>query len=236
MAKPLIIIEGDSWERLPNFGAKGLPTVGGTSYDLSRALADLGYPIENLAYWGDTLAAISVAKDYLRALTDTKAKYLLLGGGGNDLLGGGRLQSYLRVYQDGLAAADYLKPNFELDFADVIARYRLILNEIYEKPHLSDVTVIVHGYDYARPMKLCWIGGPMEQQGINDDHPDLQIAIVKVIIDRFNAELKALKKTWKKVVYVDFRGKVGDRWHDELHPEKEAFADLAKMLVKKAGL
>ena len=36
MAK--IVVEGDSWERLPDWGMKSLPVVGGTNFDLSRAL------------------------------------------------------------------------------------------------------------------------------------------------------------------------------------------------------
>ncbi|MEJ1157963.1 hypothetical protein [Prosthecomicrobium sp. N25] len=227
MSKPLIVIEGDSWERLPNFGAKSLPIVGGTGYDLGRGLEDLGYPVENIAYWGDTIAEIWRIKDYRRALRDTGAKHFLLGGGGNDLLGEGRLQTFLRLYEKGRKTEDYFKPGFYKALDDVMDTYKLILHDVYDRPEFRDVTVIVHGYDYAKPMKLGWIGEPMAMQGIDEYHPKLQDALVKYMIDHFNERLADLRRYWPKLVHVDFRGMVKGRWHDELHPRKEAFVDLA---------
>jgi hypothetical protein len=232
MAKPLILIEGDSWERLPNFGAKALPIVGGSGYDLGRALADLKFEIENLAYWGDTIADIQRAKDYRAGLRGTGAKYLLLGGGGNDLLGNGRLQTFLRLYDPARKPEDYLKPAFYDALDDVMNCYKLILHDIYDRAEFRHVVVIVHGYDYAQPMELGWIGEPMATQGIDRYHPKLQAAIVKIMIDAFNDRLADLPRIWPSVVYVNFRGMVKGRWHDELHPRKEAFVDLAKHLAE----
>lgn len=234
--KSLIVIEGDSWERLPNFGSKPLPIVGGPGYDLGRALVDLKYPTENVAYWGDTIAEIARLREYYKALKGLKAEVLLLGGGGNDLLADGRLQTYLKLYDKDRPADQYLKSNFQFDLDAVMSAYEMILRDIYGDPDLTKVQVIVHGYDYARPMRLGWLGNPMAAMGITEFEGDLQKAIVKQMIDAFNDRLRALATRWKGVTYVDFRGMVGDRWHDELHPKKDAFADLAAHLVKTAGL
>lgn len=229
--KPAIVMEGDSWERLPNFGAKALPIVGGVGFDLERALTAEGIVVENLAYWGDHIAEIVTKKDYLAALLGTGYKHLLLGGGGNDLLSEGRLARYIRLYTPGMAASDYLKPLFWSDLARILSDYDIAVNDVLKTPGLGHVHIYVHGYDYARPMKLGWLGQPFELMGIDDFHAALQTAIVKLMIDAFNDGLKALDKKYAQVHWVDFRGMVGDRWHDELHPRKEAFVDLAAKMA-----
>jgi hypothetical protein len=226
-----IVVEGDSWERLPNFGPKSLPIVGGTGYDLSRALTDLGFAVENLAYWGDELADIVRIKDYMAALRQTKAKAFLLGGGGNDLLSGGRMANWVHLYTPGLSAAEHVKLDFHDALSRVMANYWIAMNDVVDAPELKDVHVFVHGYDYARPMKLGWIGEPLARMGIDEFHEDLQTGIVKVMIDEFNRRLEKLASHYDRVHYVDFRNRVGDRWHDELHPRKEAFADLGADLA-----
>lgn len=230
-AKPVVmVIEGDSWERLPDWGPKRLPIVGGTNYDLSRALQARGHTIHNLAYWGDTIADIARARDYLTALRNTKAPFLLLGGGGNDLLGDGRLKTYLRLFAPERRPADYILDVFYHDLRRVILHYEDILDRIAADPPIKRTKVVVHGYDYARPMRLGWIGDPMEFVGVGWDRPELQNGIIKVMIDAVNAELAALAGRRDNVIYVDFRNKVGDRWHDELHPRREAFEELAAIV------
>jgi hypothetical protein len=230
-AAPLVmVIEGDSWEHLPDFGLKALPIVGGANYDLSRALMGRGHTIYNLAYWGDTIADIAAAGDYLKTLRHTRAPLLLLGGGGNDLLGGGALKRHLRLFAPERTPKDYILDTFYGELRQVILHYEAILGRIAEDALISGTRVIVHGYDYARPMRLGWLGDPMEFVGIGWDRPDLQDGIVKIMIDALNDELKALAGRRNTVVYVDFRGTVGRRWHDELHPTRAAFEELAALL------
>jgi hypothetical protein len=235
MAKIKVVVEGDSWERLPSIGLKSLPIVGGSNYDLGRGLEDLGYDVTNLAQWGDTIQNIVDTKEYLPALKSTEAPFLLVGGGGNDLLGGGRLQTFLHDYSPGATAKGLIKPQFYVELDKVISNYKIVLHDVFQDSKTRNVRIIVHGYDYARPMRLGWLGNPMAAMGINDiDHADLQDGIVKLLIDAFNMQLKGLEAAHDNIVYVDFRNMVGDRWHDELHPEKAAFADLSKYMAKKA--
>jgi hypothetical protein len=228
-----LVVEGDSWEHLPDFGLKALPIVGGSNYDLSRALVARGHTIHNIAYWGDTIAAIASARDYLNALKHTKAKLLLLGGGGNDLLGDGKLKTYLRLYSPERQPKDYVLDSFYQELRSVILHYESILQSIAANSALKNVKVVVHGYDYARPMKLGWLGEPLAFVGIDEYKAELQQDIVKVLMDAFNEELKAFAGRHDAVIYVDFRGVVGDRWHDELHPSKAAFGDLAGIIERK---
>lgn len=233
MADIEIIMEGDSWERLPDFGPKALPIVGGSSWDLARGLGDFGFRVHNLAYWGDRIADIVSCKDYVAGLRQTGARALVLGGGGNDLLADGRLATYLRLYDRDLAVEDYLKPQFKIDLDKVMLDYEIALYDIAGDPDIAGTPVFVHGYDYARPMELGWLGKPMTLMGIDPLKDTLRAGIVKVMIDRFNNRLKRLEAQWDNLHYVDFRSMVGDRWHDELHPEKAAFEDLAGYMAKK---
>lgn len=225
-----IVAEGDSWEKLPNWGAKGLPIVGGTNYDLCRALEDRGHSVKNLAYWGDTIEEIDAVGEYIQALRFTNAPILLLGGGGNDLLSGGKLKEFLRQYvpDSGFTAKDYILPSLRGAVRKIIGHYDNILNRVAADPQLANTRVVVHGYDYARPMSLGWLGEPLDFRGFDYWKADLRTGIIKILIDNFNSELAAFARSHPNVIYVDFRNRVGDRWHDELHPRKEAFIDLAR--------
>lgn len=233
MADIEIIMEGDSWERLPDFGPKALPIVAGSSWDLARGLADFGFRVHNLAYWGDTIADIVSCKDYVAGLRQTGARALVLGGGGNDLLGGGRLATYLRLYDRDLAVEDYLKPQFKIDLDKVMLDYEIALHDIAGDPDIAGTPVFVHGYDHARPMELGRLGEPMTPMGIDPPKDALRAGTVEVTIDRFDNRLKRLEAQGDDLHDVDFRSMVGDRRHDELHPEKAAFEDLAGYMAKK---
>ena len=162
-------------------------------------------------------------------LKSTKAKLFLLGGGGNDLLQNGNLSKLLELYDQDRPVKKYLKPEFKIALGRVISHYELCMSAL--KIHrLSRVLVIVHGYDYAQPMDLGWLGEPFHHMGI--DELPLQSAIVKVLIDAFNTELRKFAKRHNNVIYVNLRNTVGDRWHDELHPSTEAFTEIAAKIEK----
>lgn len=229
----LIVIEGDSWEKLPDLGPIELPMVGGAGYDIGRGLADLGFRVLNLARWGDKLAEIVEAQEYRKVLLSSKARYFLLGGGGNDLLDDGRLASFIRLYGSATEPRDYIKPQFGLALDRIISDYETAIADVIEEPALADVRIIVHGYDYARPVGLRWLGEPFTRMGFDNGPETLPPKIVAEMIDEFNRRLKKLEKKYPAVIHVDLRGTVAGRWHDELHPTKAAFADLAGAVAAK---
>lgn len=226
-----LVIEGDSWERLPDWWPGTLPTVGGSDYDLTRALKARGLKVESYAHWGDTIASIAKTQEYLQALREYRPGHFLLGGGGNDFLGEGRLKRYLNIFDPSLAAKDYLKPNFFADLAKAMNAYARVLKDISKVPEIAATKVIVHGYDYARPMSLLWIGEPMKEQGIDNGGEKLMRGVVKALIDAFNIELKAFAAKTPNVIYVNLRNTVKDDWHDELHPNKAAFERCAAKIA-----
>ena len=91
--------------------------------------------------------------------------------------------------------------------------------------------MIIHGYDYAVPQPNgTWLGGPMDRLGIPADIVKRQ-AIVRALIDEFHLHLAQFEKTHSHVTYVDLRGTVpGHQWFDELHPNSDGFALVAKKI------
>lgn len=235
-ARLTLIAEGDSWFNLPDFWI-GLPIIGGSDYDLVRALRDFGHTVTSLAHWGHTLAQMVADRDWRAVLVPNKKNILLLSGGGNDLLGTkhgnvGLLRECLRQKPSGEdpPPAYYLNEEFYIRLDAVMLNYRRIIADIHGDPRYAKTRIVMHGYDYARDKKLAWIGHPMESRSIPEHRRD---GVVKVLIDAFNTRLSDLAKKTPGVTYVNLRGTVGpDRWHDEIHPTREAFVDLARKLEK----
>jgi hypothetical protein len=67
----------------------------------------------------------------------------------------------------------------------------------------------------------------MEARGIT--RQETQEAIVREMIDRFNALQQRLAAAFPNVYYLDFRELfTGPQdWHDELHPSTQKFRDVA---------
>lgn len=229
-----IIAEGDSWFRLPDF-LYTLPTVGGVDYDLVRGLQDLGHNVTNHAHWGHTIAQMAADKDWRGTLVPNRRNLFILSGGGNDLLGtkfgnAGLLQDCLRQKPSGEDPPPkfYLLPEFDYRLDEVMLGYRRIISDILETPAFGKTKIVVHGYDYVQDKKLVWIGEPMTFRNIPDHR---RSGVIKIMIDRFNARLEKLAARFPSVTHMDFRGTVGvDGWHDEIHPTKAAFKQLALKL------
>lgn len=79
--KKLIIAEGDSWFEYPIF----LKDI------IDWIIKDTDNPVYSLAYGGDWIANIIYEEEYIIELTTYQPEVFLISGGGNDLVGDGRL-------------------------------------------------------------------------------------------------------------------------------------------------
>ncbi|MGC1428092.1 MAG: trypsin-like peptidase domain-containing protein [Albidovulum sp.] len=208
-----IVSEGDSWFQYP-FLLK----------DTIDHLFD-EYAIYSLGAAGDLVSSMLAQDEIMGAIRAERPHVLLLSGGGNDLLGDGRLATALHPFAAGRPAADYPNAQFAARLGEVLGIFRKIFTGITaEFPTLK---ILCHGYDYALPAKGRWLGKPMEKLGIKDTA--LQAAIVQVMIDRFNAGLVALAAEFPGQVFrVNCCGAVpAEEWRDELHPNRPGFARVA---------
>ena len=210
-----IVSEGDSWFQFPFL-----------LEDVIDQLFD-EYAIFSLDAAGDLLSDIVAQNELLGAVIAEKPHFVLLSGGGNDLLGSGRLTRHIEPFEPGRPAEAYLAMAFEQFLKSVIDDYRRLLTQLSSSA--PDLRVLVHSYDFAIPNNGRWLGKPLAQAGIRDRA--LQKAIVAAILERLHAALLALAAEMggaPRVEVVDCRGQVGDQsWWDELHPDDAGFAAVA---------
>jgi hypothetical protein len=209
---PILVSEGDSWFQYP--------------FKLSDVIDDLmqKYAIFSLDAAGDTLSNMFREAEYMEAIANTGASIFLFSGGGNDVVAGGNLAAHLFDYDPAKSAAGHLRPSFNVVLDEAIGIYSKLVRQVAQK--FPTVQIICHGYDYARPANGRWLGAPMAERGIND--PDLQLAIARVMIDRFNEKLALLQSTSARLHYIDCRNTVAkDEWYDELHPTNSGYLKIS---------
>jgi lysophospholipase L1-like esterase len=226
-----IVAEGDSWFRLPQIWP--FPKTCIDFLQLS------GYPMPNLAHWGDTLDEILFLGEFWPFI-DAGCDLLLFSAGGNDVLGGGQLAEFLNLFDVGHTkpsdASYYVKPNFFQNLNRIVSRLEagLILPMVGRR---ANKKIIMHGYDYVIPQPNGpWLGGPMEYQGLDPTfNAALCRAIIRLMIDAYNAKLKALASKYSHAfVHLDLRGTVGPReWYDELHAKEVAAKKIARKFAAK---
>jgi lysophospholipase L1-like esterase len=220
-----IIAEGDSWFNLPSLWPR-------TMLDFLQEK----HPLINLAMWGDEMGEMLLKGEYIAKLHAGKVKYLLFSGGGNDVLGGKDFRSFLRLYDpfhDGPEfAAYYVREEFYANLDVVEGLYRTLIDVVRKAS--PGTVLVVHGYDYAIPKRDGqWLGRPMAIMGLHPvDRKEICRAIIRLMIDQFNARLAQLADEFSNVRYVKLVGTVkANEWFDELHAMEAATRRMATRLA-----
>lgn len=215
-----LISEGDSWFQYPFF-----------LKDVIDHLADEpDLAIYSLGAAGDTVANMASASEIPAALNTVAADGVLLSGGGNDLLGDGKLAQVLRPYSEGASAADLLDAALlQVQVESLAAGYRQILGAIFAvRPA---VPVFGHAYDVPHPDEEGpWLGTAFAAKNI-----PLGIGreILGLVMERFSALLDGLQIEYPSFHFVDLRGSIGgssNSWHDEIHPKNAGFGRAAERI------
>jgi hypothetical protein len=186
---------------------------------------------------GRLLTTMVEEKVYLRFLDDTTVRAMLLSGGGNDLISWKRESNDVPspIFKRGNGSKnpmDYLNQS-EIDAA--LAEIARLLGEfardvLNKRPKLP---IITHCYDWFEPKTWgkygAWIGPQMDMVGVDRKGP-LRRQIATLLINRAN---EAYSRTCSSsgMIYVDLRGTTSGRWDDEIHPNEEAFSDIATKLI-----
>jgi lysophospholipase L1-like esterase len=211
---PRLVSEGDSWFQYPILLKDVIDHL------------DAHYAVRSLGAAGDLISDMAAQDELVAAIAAESPDAVVLSGGGNDLLGDGRLAKALHPFDPSLAPDGYLTPEFEATLRDVIGLYRDILHRVVRT--FPGLPVFIHGYDHAIPARGKWLGRPMEKLGILDGA--LQQALVARIVDRFYDALKDTLRApslSRQVELVDCRNLVEGDWHDELHPDNSGYARVA---------
>lgn len=210
-----VLEEGDSWHQYPFL----LDDIVDQQFDR--------WAIYSVSGAGDLLNDMAKQDELTAAIVAEQPDVVMLSGGGNDLLGDGRLTRYLLQHEGSMSPAEHIGPEFDAMLLRTIAIYR----DLIEKALGAGAgRIVCHSYGYAIPNGGPWLGRPMLKLGIADS--DTQRAIVRILIDRFHAALTTMAAGFGgAVVVADCRSAVNDtEWYDELHPTNAGFERVARII------
>lgn len=215
--KPILVAEGDSWFLYP-FLVK----------DIIDHLMD-HFPVRSLAAAGDTLENYQKEGQLLQEVAEIQPKYVLISGGGNDIIGPGIREILIENGSPNQVPTYYLNEAYTSQMAKLKALYEYFISEL--KKHSSIQQVFLHGYDYIRTdhsddfVKDGWVNKYMLEKGIHQAND--REKLIRFLIDEFNQLLADLGKDDPFVTYLDLRTQVAkDQWFDEIHPNDNGFKVL----------
>jgi lysophospholipase L1-like esterase len=180
------------------------------------------------------------AGQYLPHLARGDITHFLFSGAGNDILGGGQLHRFLRLFNIDHRTPDdagyYPTPAFydALDRVETLFR-QLSRTVLKISPRTQ---LVLHGYDYALPrVDGPFLGRSMERQGLDPvSKADLCQAIIRFMVETFNRRLDRLSRELSNVTYVNFVGTLSPNdWFDELHAREAGAVKLARKLADQLG-
>ncbi|MDX1477932.1 MAG: caspase family protein [Saprospiraceae bacterium] len=222
---PVAIAEGDSWFLFPKPGVR----------DTLDYLMDV-YHLLSLAAAGDEVINYIEQGDLLREVRTHRPDYVLISGGGNDILGAGVAKFLNKDVTAGTVAEDFVNEvEFNKQMDALVEAYRMFFREI--KALQSDIVIFIHGYDYIRSdppedvIRNGWVAKHMIAAGITD--PAHRGLIITYIVDAFNTLMESLAGEHDHVRYVDHRGTVENyEWMDEIHPNNVGYRKVANNFLR----
>ena len=220
--KPVILAEGDSWFLYP-FLVKD--TI---DYLMEK------FPVRSIAAAGDELSGYIKTGQLLREAADIRPEYVLISGGGNDIIGPEIVDILKKDVGEGKNPEEYLNSNYHTKRQTLKDQYEYFFTQL--KNHSSIKHIFVHGYDFVRTdheekiIKKGWVNKYMIQYGIKNlvDRERL----LKYLVNNFNEDLFELTKMHENVTYVDMRNLVKKgEWYDEIHPNDIGFEKVGNKFI-----
>jgi len=214
-----IVSEGDSWFQYPFI----LDDV------IDHLMAEPDLAVLSLDAGGDLISGMIASGEYLTAIEAEQPSVFLISGGGNDMVGDGRLSSRLHAFAPDRRPQDYPNAEFDAFLLEMRDSYRRLFASV--KALVPGIHIFCHAYDYPRPRAGGdWLGQPMRRNGITDE--TLQLQVMAVVMDRVAALLAGVVTEFSGVTFLDLRGRVAPgEWYDELHPTSRGFKRVADVFL-----
>ncbi len=185
--RAILVAEGDSWFQFPGrwfvpvFGTRWIH-VDAVKDILDHLIASKRYCVHSLAAGGDWLIKMLRANDYVEPLSQIEPDVFLLSGGGNDLLGDGRvanmtlhkrsvvplsgrhaelLAARLKAIEGRHVVFDratyesglvFLSKAF-ISFLNLLLVQYFVFFDGLARSKLAGMSVVTHGYDFALPTR-----------------------------------------------------------------------------------
>ncbi len=228
-AGPVVVAEGDSWFLFPKPGVRD--TI---DYIMKE------FRVLSLADAGDEIADYLANNELLEAVTREQPDFVLISGGGNDILGSAIKDILLSGITNGQRATDFIdSAMFQSKMKFLKEGYTLFFQEI--KDRNPSTIIFVHGYDYirsspdAKTVKNGWANKYMIEAGIVDAKDRKKI--ISHLVDTFNSILEEFTVKFSHVRYVNNRGTVQkDEWMDEIHPNNIGYQKVADNFLSKMNM
>ena len=239
-----IVSEGDSWFAYP---PKWF-IFGKSSNIISFLKKKEEFNFYEMARNGDEIVDILSGDskvDILRAVSENKVDFLLISGGGNDLVGAYDFEFILQKNDSGQNPEDFIrKDRFDRKISQIYNAYANLVDYCADYSRNPDIKIITHSYGYAIPQNKPaeFIGG------LIDDGPwmyptldDLEIPqsvwrqLVVVLMDRLKDTFENLQKSSSgRFHYIDSTSLItDDDWIDEMHLKPAGFERVAELMYQK---
>ena len=237
-----VIAEGDSWFAYP---PKSI--IGGSSNVIDYFKSKEKFNLLELARNGDEIVDILSGEskfNLLHKIASTKIDFLLISGGGNDLVGAYDFEYLLSKNTTGKTPSEFInKERLDRKISQISNAYYDLVDycRIFSKN--KNIVVLTHCYGYAIPQNR-----PAEFLfGLIDSGPWMYPAlkklkipkkywhgIVKIMINRLKRLYEKLQKDSNgKFFYIDSTKLISDDdWIDEMHLKPKAFDRVASSLYE----
>jgi hypothetical protein len=237
-----ILAEGDSWFAYPRQFI-----IAGPSANIVDQLAkrkDL--VIYSTASNGDEAVAMLSGEQkfaLLKKLRHTHFDYLLLSGGGNDIVGRYDFDFLIRPRPNGGGWLDCIhQERLAIKLRQLESAYLSLCEVVGEFSQNKEIRIVTHTYDLAIPDKSgfelfdviplgkSWMYPYLVKKGIAD--PGEQRAIVAHIMGGFREMLLVVQARYPGLIkVVDTQGTLGEsEWRNEIHPTSGGFRKIAEKI------
>lgn len=239
-----ILAEGDSWFAYPRrFLLAGRPA------NIIDHLADEeNLLILNTAANGDEIVSMISGEQkfaLLKRLEHIRFDFVLLSGGGNDIVGRYDFGFLLHPFEAGMDWQDCIhRDRLAIKLRQVELAYREIIERIAGID--ENVRIVTHTYDFAVPSPVgyelfdiiplgrSWMLPYFHEKGITDTN--FQKKIIRNMLVRLKNTLLRIRQDYEnRFTVVNTQGLLTEyQWQNEIHPTSEGFGIIAKKIYEEA--
>jgi len=242
--RAIVVSEGDSWFAYP---PRWL--IGGQSSNVISFLKNKErFNFYEMSRNGDEIVDILSGDSkfkILKTVAENKVDFLLISGGGNDMVGSYDFEFILQKNKKGQKPTDFIrKDRFDRKMNQISNAYADLIDYCADYALNPDIKIITHCYGYAIPQnkKAQFVGGLIDVgPWMYPTLVELEIPenvwrqLVIVLMNRIKNIFKSLqKKSAGRFHFVDSTAVISENdWIDEIHLTPEGFDRVAELIHGK---
>lgn len=241
-----IVSEGDSWFHFPL-----MPIMTDVINNLIYFPADSPFAVYSVGNPGDDLVNYvkkvdgELTGNIIKALNKENPQFLLISGGGNDILrsdlgGMDNIIEPVDTSQLDRPTEEYLNDHYTTVLLPILMNVYKDIFDFVNANH-PECHVLTHSYGYLQPRGGDYVQEPLEKIGFtttnfgSSANKKLKMKqVTKAVIDAFHDALFALTESYSNVHLVDCRGVLtSNDWFDEGHPSSQGCSKMSDKFSDK---